>query len=788
VVWGIISCSCEYAWPSGPPADSQPASAPADAPATQPAASQPARALPGSRIDLARAIRKALVIGVFVAADEGNEEVHGTGQVSDSQHFTAIAIFKGSLPLGDVFIGYDFTEAGNLEREIRKGEQVILLLWKVELQPIPFWRVIKALPDTPENRKLVGAPATQPATAPAGMTARQRKEMLLAAMQAEPPDLAAARQALEDVGNVEFWLAKGPVPDADLEKEKSSDVNLQHWNGNAKNYLVYSDALNRLDRGPAPQAWLERMSWGRKNGFRLEFVWLAVAPTEKTRLRRDLLLTEADAKIRKGLLELSKQFPALRKTGYRPLEEELRDSPTGRVSICVGRNVGFKAGTEPTVPPENRYSIVVFIRPLHFIEHGESVAQLAEDMLPQYENLALMGQVHYAATDTKLDKAVKSVINDALAPLKELNKKAVAGTPDETPATAPAVRQGIPPASAPATSESETITFPPELKVAWSKETLPEAARKAVGNALRPHLKSRDNRVRMTWFLHGKPQIAMICQVSLDSGKVYTAREVYDWATQGASWGNRLDKEGIEIVGRIARDLPPSETSVDSRYCVLVSVPAPGIARRPSPLPARRPSLAAASAASEGGSQGWPPPTTAPAGRELRVYDRRKLPDGIERLYEIVEAHVGYYAQEAAADNDQAAPATKPTAAETNPARGDALLAQAKEVRAKHPAAPREMWEQLAALLQPGMTVGDMESVLGTPSDGSYNQYPHRNRVTLIYRLSARFRVRAVAEFANHIDTLEHAILLAPPQIEDEHLIHEEPRPTPTTAASAGRK
>jgi hypothetical protein len=314
------------------------------------------------------------------------------------------------------------------------------------------------------------------------------------------------------------------------------------------------------------------------------------------------------------------------------------------------------------------------------------------------------------------------------------------------PSGPPAASQ---PASAPATGESETITLPPEVKVAWSKETLPDAARKAVQNALRPHVKSRDNRVRMTWFLHGKPQVAMICQVSLDTGKVYTAREVYDWATQGASWGVRLDKEGIAIVGRIARELPPSGKSVDSRYSVLVSVPAPG-------------------------------------GRILRVYDRRKLPDKIERLYEIVEAHIGYYPQEAAADNDQAAPATKPTAAETNPARGDALLAQAKEVRAKHSAAPREMWEQLAALVQPGMTVGDMESVLGTPSDGSYNQYLHRNRVTLVYRLSARFRVRAVAEFVRRTDTLESAILLAPPQIQDEHLIHEEPRPSPPTAPTAG--
>ncbi len=303
----------------------------------------------------------------------------------------------------------------------------------------------------------------------------------------------------------------------------------------------------------------------------------------------------------------------------------------------------------------------------------------------------------------------------------------------------------------PATGESETITVPPEVKIAWNKQTPPDVARVAFQSALKPHVKNRDNRVRMTWFLHGQPRIAMICEVSLVTGKVYTAREVYDWATQGAQWGERLDEAGIAIFERISRELPPSENSVDSRYCVLVSAATPG-------------------------------------GRELRVYDRRKLPDKIERLYEIVEAHIGYYPQEAAADNDQAEPTTQPLAADSHPARADALAAQAKEVRAKHPTASRKMWEQLAALVQPGMTVGDLESVLGTPSDGNYNQYLHRNTVTLIYRLSDRFRVRAEAEFASPTDTLEHAILLAPPQIEDEHLVHEEPRPTPATApASSGR-
>jgi hypothetical protein len=128
--------------------------------------------------------------------------------------------------------------------------------------------------------------AQRPATAPAGMTVRQRKEMLLAAMQAEPPDLAAARRALEDVGNVDFGLAKGPVPvqDAAIDKGKPSDVSVQHWND--ESYYLYSDALNRLDRGPAPASWLERLSWGRKDGFRLKFSRLAVAPTEETRRRR----------------------------------------------------------------------------------------------------------------------------------------------------------------------------------------------------------------------------------------------------------------------------------------------------------------------------------------------------------------------------------------------------------------------------------------------------------------------------------------------------------------------
>jgi len=317
------------------------------------------------------------------------------------------------------------------------------------------------------------------------------------------------------------------------------------------------------------------------------------------------------------------------------------------------------------------------------------------------------------------------------------------GPPGQPVASRPASR----PATRPASDQSESIPLPPEVKIAWTQGTPPDPARKAFQNALRPHLKARDNGVRMTWFIHGKPQVAMICDVNMDNGRVYTAREVYEWATQGAQWGTHLDEEGVRIVGGIARDLPPSEKAVDSRYSVLLSAPAAN-------------------------------------GRVLRIYDRRRLPDKIARLYEIVEAHIGYYPEEAAADKDIAPPAALPAAATSHQAGEDALLAQAREIRARRPGAPREMWQQLAALVQPGMSVGEMESVLGMPADGAFNQYLNRDRLTLIYRLSDRFRVRAVGRFGKPGGQgLESAILLDRPRIEDEHLVREENRPAPATRA-----
>ncbi len=133
----------------------------------------------------------------------------------------------------------------------------------------------------------------------------------------------------------------------------------------------------------------------------------------------DALLAQADAKIRTGLLRLSRRFPQLQRTNSGTLLPELAQrSPAGSLGIYVvhqGNGRRVKGGGLTPVARKDAYSLVVFLR------HGArfddvSREQMAESEL--YPRLHLMGQVIAGAGDPKLDAALKTLLRQALASLQ----------------------------------------------------------------------------------------------------------------------------------------------------------------------------------------------------------------------------------------------------------------------------------------------------------------------------------------------------------------------------------
>jgi beta-lactamase regulating signal transducer with metallopeptidase domain len=164
----------------------------AGAPTTTAPSPQPAL-LPGSLEKAADLLGKHTGSGVIIigeAQDQPREVVGGFGlgrRTPMRQAFKVAWAFNGKpaadtdIPIGsgdgpdDTFKGkpadgttitveYVVSDEGTHERAIAKGKRVIWIIDKIENA---IWYAAKALEDTADNRNLVGAPATQPATAPA---------------------------------------------------------------------------------------------------------------------------------------------------------------------------------------------------------------------------------------------------------------------------------------------------------------------------------------------------------------------------------------------------------------------------------------------------------------------------------------------------------------------------------------------------------------------------------------------------------------------------------------------
>ena len=76
--------------------------------------------------------------------------------------------------------------------------------------------------------------------------------------------------------------------------------------------------------------------------------------------QRNKLLAEADAKIRKGIVELAKQFPNLKKG--KDWDRLSRPSASGRIGIHFRRSYGGKAGTDGRWRIAVRRSLSLWLR------------------------------------------------------------------------------------------------------------------------------------------------------------------------------------------------------------------------------------------------------------------------------------------------------------------------------------------------------------------------------------------------------------------------------------------
>ncbi|MHC4192996.1 MAG: hypothetical protein ACYSP9_02330 [Planctomycetota bacterium] len=129
--------------------------------------------------------------------------------------------------------------------------------------------------------------------------------------------------------------------------------------------------------------------------------------------QRDWLLAQADAKIRKDLLELAKKYPHLKNArGWESVAAGLSDTATVCISLSYLSPQKVKTVHQP-LPQSERYSIMVIIQ-----APSRELTQLK--MSPLYPNLCLVGQIGTTAADSELDAVLKGLVADALAPLEKL--------------------------------------------------------------------------------------------------------------------------------------------------------------------------------------------------------------------------------------------------------------------------------------------------------------------------------------------------------------------------------
>ncbi len=113
--------------------------------------------LPGSTVPLVEALRESLFIAVAKAGKDDRGVVMEDGVMLHTHDFEAVKFLRGRGVPGKVTIHYTRFELSTLsvgrERRIKEGEVVLWIVGPTDRQR--HWRGIKALPDTPANRRVV---------------------------------------------------------------------------------------------------------------------------------------------------------------------------------------------------------------------------------------------------------------------------------------------------------------------------------------------------------------------------------------------------------------------------------------------------------------------------------------------------------------------------------------------------------------------------------------------------------------------------------------------------------
>lgn len=153
--------------------------------------------------------------------------------------------------------------------------------------------------------------------------------------------------------------------------------------------------------------------------------------------KRDLLLSGADAALRKGLLDLAKTYPQLNKTNTGPLAEQLSGhSKDGEIRLGIGlypRGPGKSSGTDVEVTEKDRYSLLVLVVPIDSLGQASGQSKAGD----AYPNLRLESVIDVSAGNPQLAEAMKKLVAESLAPIGKLDKKVGETNPSTQPATSP---------------------------------------------------------------------------------------------------------------------------------------------------------------------------------------------------------------------------------------------------------------------------------------------------------------------------------------------------------------
>ena len=253
----------------------------------------------------------------------------------------------------------------------------------------------------------------------------------------------------------------------------------------------------------------------------------AIAPLPgQIQTRRDELLAEADKSIRQGLVKLADTFPQLRQARY---WEQLKDlSPRKRLTVGLYASPRRTEGDETTTARvEDTFNFGLSLRPAS-IEHPR------EGAYPVLPNLRIVGFSRIMASDEKLQAALSELVDEAFAPLLQLNDALAPQLDDPLPAQV-ATQASSQPAEAdapsrdvlidraealvdvfagalwPAYGQPKSLTVPPETPGPVPARLPGDVMAYIVESHMQAHAKARAARLPVNTHIYGVDGGANMC-------------------------------------------------------------------------------------------------------------------------------------------------------------------------------------------------------------------------------------------------------------------------------------